>query len=267
MSEKVKENWSPGDTVDADDINAHGSELNDARVVDVTLGETIAGATTPVPAFRKYSDGEYYACDGNDNTKAAFRGFVVTSAGDGQAAVLIQHGIVGGFSGLTAGDKYFVSDSVGAVANTPGTNYIPVGVAVSTTEIRIVHEDILVSGSLTSRSGGGSDQTFDDVIVLNERPKSIYWAGNFTGTAWSTSWDTNARILEVQGKYSLSGPGHEGTGDGYFDVGIGVSIGGGIQAWSQDGFTFRITIDAGPSGGGSAAFGSGSYVATLNPFA
>jgi len=267
---QVKDNWSPGDIVDADDINAHGSEINDARVVDVTLGETIAGATTPVPAFRQYSDSEYYACDGNDNTKAAFRGFIVTSAGDGQAAVLIQHGVVGGFSGLTAGDKYFVSDTVGVIANTPGTNHIPVGVAVSTTEIRIVHEDILVSGSLTTHSGSvgaGGSTNFDETITLNEMPTKIYWSAHLEAASWSHNPKATARILEWRGKFNTTGSGHTGTGASYYASNIGSGVSGGVLTWGQSGFVFRVAVTAGGDGGGSYEFSSGAYVAILNPFA
>ncbi|MEJ6011444.1 hypothetical protein [Novosphingobium aquae] len=46
-------------------------------------------------------------------------------------------GIVGGFSGLTIGSKYYVSDTIGTIQTTPGTNNIPIGIAISATEILI----------------------------------------------------------------------------------------------------------------------------------
>jgi len=48
-------------------------------------------------------------------------------------------GIVDGFSGLTPGDIYYVSDTVGTISTTPGTNSIRVGKALTATKLLITH--------------------------------------------------------------------------------------------------------------------------------
>lgn len=248
------------DQLTAADLN---TELRAVKETTQEAGETINGATLPVPVYQQYDDKEWYACDANVVGKCAFRGFAISNSTNGNDITIQFNGVVSGFSGLTEGAQYFVQDTAGTIGTSVGTNTVPVGIALSATELLIRHDDIIVSGSLTSRSGGGSDQTYDESIVLNARPSAIYWTGNWTGTAWSTSWNIDTRLCDFQGQFSLVGEGHEGTGGGYFDVGIGVSISGSILSYNQDGFTFRVSIDAGPSGGGSAAFGSGGYRAVL----
>lgn len=46
-------------------------------------------------------------------------------------------GIISGFSGLTIGSKYYISDTAGTIQTTPGTVSILVGTAISATEILI----------------------------------------------------------------------------------------------------------------------------------
>lgn len=117
------------------------TEVNKLRdigyLVSLLRGETINGATTPVPVYISSADGKVYACDGNDQAKLEFQGFVIDSGASGAAAQLQMSGIVGGFTGLTAGAAYYVQDAVGTIGTTVGTYGIYVGVAVSTTQILI----------------------------------------------------------------------------------------------------------------------------------
>ena len=54
-------------------------------------------------------------------------------------ANVIYRGEVDGFSGLTPGDTYYVSDTVGTISNTPGSNNIRVGKALTATKLLICH--------------------------------------------------------------------------------------------------------------------------------
>ena len=102
-----------------------------------TAGETISGATLPVPVFLDNSTNEIMACDANVQTKLEFMGFANTDGTDGNSIDVVYAGKVAGFSGLTVGERYYVQDSVGTIGATMGTYEVYVGVAISTTEILI----------------------------------------------------------------------------------------------------------------------------------
>lgn len=113
---------------------------NKPEVYSYNAGETINGATLPVPVYQDTSDGEFYICDANVTTKLNFRGFAITNGTDGNPMNIQTAGIVSGFSGLTKG-KYYVSDTVGTLSTTPGTYEVLVGLAVSATEILILRNE------------------------------------------------------------------------------------------------------------------------------
>lgn len=56
----------------------------------------------------------------------------------GSTSVPVQiSGVLPGFTGLTIGSKYYVSDTPGVISATPGTTSLPVGIAVSSTELYV----------------------------------------------------------------------------------------------------------------------------------
>jgi hypothetical protein len=60
-----------------------------------------------------------------------------TASASAVSASVILAGQCDGFSGLTPGAKYYVSNTTGAIATTPGTQTIPVGKAISATTLFI----------------------------------------------------------------------------------------------------------------------------------
>ena len=113
---------------------------NKPEVISYNAGETIAGATLPVPVYQDTSDGEWYACDANVSTKLNFRGYAITDGTDGNPINIQIGGIVSGFSGLAKG-KYYVSDTAGTIQTTPGTFEVLAGLAISATEILIIRDE------------------------------------------------------------------------------------------------------------------------------
>lgn len=103
----------------------------------VTAGATISGATLPVPVYQNKTDNEFYACDGNDTAAMKFLGFAITNGTNGAAFNVQFSGVVSGFSALDEGEKYYLSDTVGTIQNSPGTNEVLVGIAISATELLI----------------------------------------------------------------------------------------------------------------------------------
>jgi len=130
-----------------------GTDLKDSSAVvladrevknigNMTAGETIAGATTPVPVYLNSSDNKVYKCDGNVSTALQCIGFAI-STGNANDSIKIQFiGIVGGFSSLTVGSIYYLSDTAGEISATSGTYKIQVGISTSATEIFIYLEDV-----------------------------------------------------------------------------------------------------------------------------
>ena len=109
------------------------------NIATLTAGETINGATLPVAVFQDISDNEFYACDGNDTSKLTFTGFAISNGTDGNDLVIQFTNVVGGFTGLSEGARYYVQDDK-TIGISPGTYSILVGIAVSQTEIQILKE-------------------------------------------------------------------------------------------------------------------------------
>ena len=213
----------------------------------VTAGETINGATLPVPVYQETSAGKYLACDGDVTTKLAFQGFAISNSTDTNPITLQHTGIVSGFTGLTIGLKYYLSDTVGTISSSVGTYEVLVGIAISTTEILIQKGRRYASGVATFTS------TSDQAITLGFRPSMVtIWAVADGGAVTNHSfggWTTYGGNLFVE------------SGD---DNGSGEMIGNGTTAWQTDrlsgavnqsrgvigsitdsGFTLDVTYSAG----------------------
>lgn len=103
----------------------------------LTAGETINGATLPVPVYQNKTDNEFYACDANDTAALKFAGFAISNGTNGATMDVQFNGVVTGFTNLLEGEKYYVQDAVGTINTTPGTYEVLVGRAISETELLI----------------------------------------------------------------------------------------------------------------------------------
>lgn len=102
-----------------------------------TAGEAINASSTPQAVYIDTSTGKVLKSKADDATKRTFYGFVGGSQNVAlDAAVQInRHGLMSGFSGLTAGSYYFVTNTAGSISATPGDAEICVGRALSTSVI------------------------------------------------------------------------------------------------------------------------------------
>lgn len=90
------------------------------------------------------SSGQVYKADALDATytdSVNFIGFAAETKITGQAIKINTAGIDTNRSGLTVGADYYISDTVGTLSITPGTNTIRVGRAISATAIEIDNTD------------------------------------------------------------------------------------------------------------------------------
>ncbi len=117
-----------------------GSNLTDVNIKTDSLnaGETINGATLPVAIYVDDTTNEGFACDGNDLATLEFMGFAVSNSTDGNPIDVKTDGVVSGFTGLDIGKKYYVQDDK-TIGTSIGTAELLVGVAISATELVILH--------------------------------------------------------------------------------------------------------------------------------
>ena len=171
-----KQDYSGGDTVANSDLNQISENATKAGGFedDLNAGETINGATLPVPVYQDDADGEVYACDGNDTTKLDFIGFAISNSTDGNP-IEVQTGtgsIVDGFTGLTAGVRYYLQDAVGTIGTSAGTYPVEVGRAISATQILISEKTLIRSGTGTNQTAAITEND-DETIAVGFRPKLI----------------------------------------------------------------------------------------------
>jgi len=176
----------------------------DKSYTKLTARETIDGTSTPVAAY--VSDGTngrtaggVYKADTNDATNDAtkFSGFVKESVSSGDT-VKLYTGVVNGFTGLTAGVFYYVSDTVGAVATTVGSVRVCVGRAVSTTAINTADKEqfvmIVSKPTFSIPSAGGTATT---TVTTYFKATGARFDGNMSVRADAGTPDTSVIIGHV----------------------------------------------------------------------
>jgi hypothetical protein len=111
--------------------------------------------------YIKASDNKYYKTVGTgDESTYSFAGVALTAAGGADVAfTFAPPGHVVTTSGLTAGAYYFVSDTAGTLATTPGTRFARVGRALSTTLLQVLDPKFIRRGSFTVSGTGNTSVT------------------------------------------------------------------------------------------------------------
>lgn len=207
------------------------SSTNPYKLKSLTklAGETITGATLPVPVYQNKSDNEFYACDANDVTKMKFIGFAVSNGTDGNNIEIQTSGIVSGFTGLAEGEKYYVQDAVGTIGTTIGTNEILVGIAISETQLVIQKGRRRASGDGTTLGTASGSL----VVSCGFRPSIV----RINAMGASSSVITTMQAIWVNGAIrGITGMYNEGT-TGTFGIIPVIYSGGG----TGDFMTFSIT--------------------------
>lgn len=105
----------------------------------MTAGQALTGLAIPQPVSLATTTANVFITDGDVASTTNFIGFAVNSVAANSNAYVQTEGVVGGFSALTAGSRYYVSDTAGTLSTTVGTFEVYVGTAISTTQILIDH--------------------------------------------------------------------------------------------------------------------------------
>lgn len=151
-----------------------------------TSGEAI---TAGQGVYVKASDGKLYKTVGTSNESTfSFVGIASTTVGAADLSVgyAPPGHIVQGLAGLTAGSYYFVSDTAGTLATTPGTRFARVGLAVSTTIMMVVAPKYRNSGSQTFTSVTSAAQTVGfypgKITLAVQNHRGFYTGGSISST-------------------------------------------------------------------------------------
>lgn len=172
----------------------------------MTAGETIAGATTPVPIYQDSSSGKVLSVDANDTSKLKFIGFAVTSSTDTNPITVQTSGIVSGFTGLSQGVQYYAQDTAGTIGTTPGTYEILVGIAVSSTQLLILKGNRYASGTFSAGTASGST-----ALTVGFRPSRVRIIGRTASTAFISMLDMTWTPQGTNGVSALYNEATEGV--------------------------------------------------------
>jgi len=128
----MKKTWAASEEVTSAKLNSSQEE----QLEEYVLGENIAANSA---VYLKASDGKIWKCDASfsDERLGSFIGFIYETGTTGQTKKVWIMGVASGFTGLTAGSEYYISNTPGGMATSAGDYEKVVGIAVSTTEIRI----------------------------------------------------------------------------------------------------------------------------------
>ena len=250
-------------------IKAGQDTLATDFIVTVVAGEALSARDA---VYIDSSDGKAYKTDSDDLSKIDFIGFAQEAATLGGNVNIINNGVATGFSGLTAAGIYYLSGTAGAITTTPPTNAIIVGVALSTTVVRILKRSLKIRRTYTTIGGniGSSTTQFD---ITNPSGTTFRYTYDGTGTDPSINSGTfpigSAIVFKAQ-NFNAANKGVfivTGVGSNYVEVtnASGVvesnkTIGTGYvrpgTAWTKPKGILALEIEmqgAGGSGGGGGA--------------
>lgn len=221
--------------------------LNLGAAKNLTAGETITGATLPVPVYQNKTDNEFYMCDANDATRYKFVGFAISNGVDGGGITIRFSGLVSGFSGLDEGQKYYVSDTIGTISNTPGTQEILVGIAISPTELLIQKGTFRAGGSITYADAGGTSAQQSTVVTLGFRPSVVRTvAASANGTGFF-GFSQGVHIVSSNSAYCVGASGGGGSSAAGHGAFFNYDWNWTINTITDTGFTITVTqIDSTP---------------------
>ena len=152
------------------------SNIGKTVIERFNTGEAINALATPQAVYKDNADGEVYLTDANDTTAKhrQFFGFVLRgqNLASGEVAKVATSGIVEGFTGLTNGQYQYLSDTAGAISETPSaTMVVRVAQAITTTELFIINKGIKQITGTVSKGCTNDDQT--TTVTLGFRPRLI----------------------------------------------------------------------------------------------
>ena len=220
-----------------------------------TSGEALA--VNDIVYFKE-SDAKWYKCDAD--TAATVNDVQIgvnqtTASGADLPVTIVISGPASGFSGLTAGAKYYVSNTAGAISTSAGTTPAFIGYALSTTVILFSSVPYNLPPPARAFGTPGTTNKF-----LTEQYIAALTSPNISVFTSSGTWNKPAGlkyvIVEVVG-----GGGNGGAGNNTNGQQAGSGGGGGGYSKKKIlaatlGATETVTVGTGGAPGGTSSFGA-----------
>lgn len=142
--------------------------------------------------YIKSSDGKAYKTDATSFGEASenFVGFATSTVSTGGSETIAIGPLVAGLlSGLTAGSNYYLTNTPGAISTTPGSQIKQIGLALSSTQLKLFEAPIAsstnISGGVETRAGNTASGTQSFAHGLGKTPdeidiKTFYCAQTFS---------------------------------------------------------------------------------------
>lgn len=185
------------DTIYPVGTNSFG--IADAVNFPVSFGIEIKPATNPIPsgvikASSVLSTNPLNAL----NHQASFLGFATETKTAGNQIKVSMERIVGGFSSLVVGMRYYLQTTAGAIGITPGVVTKMVGLAISATEL-LVQTNPVVSDPITLSSANGTYVAENDGYVVaisaNATTQMTILIGGVTHSVQSSANNTQRELV------------------------------------------------------------------------
>jgi len=249
-----------------------GTVAFDAQTITGTAGEDVVAGNL---VYFKTSDQEWYKTDATDaDTVEGVQLGIAQGAGSDGVAISGGIQISGTYTttGLTAGSRYYASDTAGAIATTAGTVPVVVGVALSTTRLMFIPQNN-PSNTFVSTSSGASDA--GKVVKLNasgQMPheflsvKPLDIQEFTTSGTWTKPVEGNYAVVEIWGAGGSGRSGFSSTSTSAYSGGGGggectrkmillTSLGSTESVTIGTGGT-SVTGQTNGNAGGGSSFGS-----------
>lgn len=199
----------------------NGLTLNPRTINAYTASTTISGNATPQAVYIATTTGAIQLSNAAytaSSTYYMFDGFAINDSVNGGTAYVQTDGIVSGFSGLTMGKEYYVSNTAGTISATMGNVPLKIGRAISATQILITHQKKWgIVENKTIASDGVTFTAYTDGVISwwqNDTATGITCSGTVTAPGGSAmSFEATA----VTNSKSIGGTMPVGRGD-YFVV-------------------------------------------------
>ncbi len=147
----------------------------------MTAGETINGATLPVPVYQNATNTLVYPMAGGGTTTQNFVGFAVTNGTANGSILVQQEGIVSGFTGLSGGNIYYVSNATGTISTTEGAVPFSIGKAINSTQLAIQRQKRRAHGTVSTVNDLVSTQSIGFKPSIIRAASAMADSGGITG--------------------------------------------------------------------------------------
>lgn len=221
-------------------LGSAGTLADGFMYITGTSGEAINAGQG---VYIKASDSKLYKSVGTgDESTFSFVGVAADTVGAADLTLRVAPpGSIFTTTGLTAGAYYFVSDTAGTLATTPGTRFARVGLALSTTRLLVITPKYIRRGSFTV-SGTGNTSVTTGFYPAQIQIRAGCNSGGAGGIGLSSMGDDSNTSISNLGSGGASSDAVDGSNAASLRTATPANILlGTVSAKSATGFTFNTS--------------------------